>query len=117
MITKTNTLVTPKIVWSLAKSHDFDLVDYDQWLLKLKEGPADYEGILIETNKFLRKVDIDTKKSENTEHYEVKSLATAAKLGFDLETLKLLLPSDLINAVSQPQLRKATSEEFQEFFG
>lgn len=117
MVTKTNTLVVPKIVWSLAKSYDFDLIDYDQWLLKLKEGPADYEGILLETNKFLRKVDIDSNQSENTDHYEVKLLATAAKLGFELDALKLLLPSDLINATSQPQLRKATSEEFQNFFG
>lgn len=100
-----------KVVWALSKSNDFELLDYDQWILAFDEGGTDWDSIVKEISKAYRKTDESLDSSEPSDHYEVKLIVSAARIGLSLQTLRIMYPSDLINAVSEIKTKKANQAD------
>lgn len=102
-----------KLVWSMSKTADFDLIDFEQWILLFENQETNWLEISEEIERYFANYEIKTKNHESSKpgrYYHKKVVATALKMGFSFESLKYVLPSDLVHILGEEEV-KATQED------
>lgn len=97
--TESNTIGN-RIVWALSKSIEFDIYDFDQWILAFDNGDTDWHEVHQELDRFLYSEPTEKKSKKKEEskpikHYPIKQVSYALRSGFSFESLKYIQPFDL----------------------
>ncbi len=104
-----------RLVWSMSKSNDFDLIDYDQWIRLFQEEDTDWESINVELDKLYREVEKTDGDQRPSQYAEEELLLNTSRMGISLELLKIMLPSELFNGLSKAEKQEATQQDIDRF--
>lgn len=111
-----NAVVGQRLVWAMSKTADFDLIDYSQWIVTFSEGETNWTEIIKEVNRYFANLKMEESETEEqtpqSYHSETKMVGTALKMGFSFDSLKYILPSDLVHLFDEStKPMKATQKD------